>query len=49
MMPLMMLILVLHANNAGWQMTVNASYDTSKITLKWYVNGIEAYALAKSN
>ena len=29
------------SNNAGWQMTVNASYDTSKITLKWYVNGIE--------
>ena len=29
------------SNNAGWQMTVNASYDTSKITLKWYVNGSE--------
>jgi hypothetical protein len=22
-------------------MTINASYDTSQITLKWYVNGVE--------
>ena len=29
-------------NNAAWQMTlVNADYDTSKITLKWYINGVE--------
>jgi len=27
------------ANNAAWQMTILADYDTSKITLKWYVNG----------
>ena len=33
------------ANNAGWQMTVLANFDTSKITLKWYVNGVEQTAL----
>ncbi|MDA7709742.1 Ig-like domain-containing protein [Gammaproteobacteria bacterium] len=31
--------------NSAWQMTVNAEYDTSKITLKWYVNGVEQVAL----
>ena len=33
------------ANNASWQMTILANYDTSKITLKWYVNGEEQTAL----
>jgi len=33
------------ANNAGWQMTILADYDTSKITLKWYVNGEEQTSL----
>ena len=33
------------SNNTGWQMTVLANYDTSKITLKWYVNGEEQTAL----
>ena len=33
------------ANNAGWQMTILADYDTSKITLKWYVNGEEKTSL----
>jgi len=28
-------------NNAAWQMTIDAEYDTSKITLKWYLDGIE--------
>ena len=32
-------------NNAAWQMTVDAEYDTSKLTLKWYVNGVERVAL----
>ena len=31
--------------NSAWDMTVNAEYDTSKITLKWYVNGVEQVAL----
>ena len=29
----------------GWKMTVQADYDTSKITLKWYVNGTEQPSL----
>lgn len=29
----------------GWKMTVQADYDTSKITLKWYVNGQEQPSL----
>ena len=33
------------ANNAAWQMTILADYDTSKITLKWYVNGEEQTSL----
>ena len=28
-------------NGDAWEMTINASYDTSQITLKWYVNGVE--------
>ena len=32
-------------NNAAWQMTILADYDTSKITLKWYVNGEEQTSL----
>jgi hypothetical protein len=32
-------------DNSAWEMTVNAEYDTSKITLKWYVNGVEQVAL----
>jgi hypothetical protein len=31
-------------NNAAWQMTIDAEYDTSKLTLKWYVNGVERVA-----
>jgi hypothetical protein len=31
--------------NSSWDMTVNVEYDTSKITLKWYVNGVEQAAL----
>ncbi|MDA9577619.1 M64 family metallo-endopeptidase [Gammaproteobacteria bacterium] len=31
--------------NSSWDMTVNAEYDTSKITLKWYVNGVEQTSL----
>ncbi|MEL1227079.1 MAG: Ig-like domain-containing protein, partial [Candidatus Neomarinimicrobiota bacterium] len=27
--------------NTGWQMTLDVEYDTSKVTLKWYVNGVE--------
>ncbi|MEL1233287.1 MAG: hypothetical protein VW667_05205, partial [Candidatus Neomarinimicrobiota bacterium] len=27
--------------NAGWQMTLDVDFDTSKIVLKWYVNGVE--------
>ncbi len=33
------------ADNAAWEMTVDAEYDTSKLTLKWYVNGVEQVAL----
>ena len=33
------------ANNAAWQMTILADYDTSKIALKWYVNGEEQTSL----
>jgi len=33
------------SDNNSWDMTVNAEYDTSKITLKWYVNGIEQLSL----
>ena len=33
------------ANNSSWQMTILANYDTSKITLKWYVNGEEQTSL----
>jgi len=33
------------ADNNAWEMTVNAIYDTSKITLKWYVNGVERTSL----
>ena len=33
------------ANNDAWQMTILANYDVSKITLKWYVNGIEQTSL----
>ena len=29
----------------GWKMTVQADYDTSKITLKWYINGTEQPSL----
>ena len=29
------------SDTGAWQMTVLAEYDTSKITLKWYVNGVE--------
>lgn len=29
------------SNNNSWKMTLQANYDTSKITLKWYVNGEE--------
>ena len=29
------------SDTSAWQMTVLAEYDTSKITLKWYVNGVE--------
>ena len=32
-------------NNEAWQMTILANYDVSKITLKWYVNGIEQASL----
>ena len=32
-------------NNDAWQMTFLADYDVSKITLKWYVNGIEQPSL----
>ena len=28
-------------NNSGFQITLDVDYDTSKITLKWYVNGVE--------
>ena len=41
----MMLTLVLVKVTSAWEMTVNAEYDTSKITLKWYVNGVEQVAL----
>ena len=34
--------------NSSWDMTVNVEYDTTKITLKWYVNGVEQVALQKS-
>lgn len=27
--------------NTGWQMALDVEYDTSKVTLKWYVNGVE--------
>ena len=27
--------------NTGWQMTLDVEYDTSKVVLKWYVNGVE--------
>ena len=27
--------------NTGWQMVLDVEYDTSKVTLKWYVNGVE--------
>jgi len=27
--------------NAGWQMTLDVDFDTSKVVLKWYVNGVE--------
>ena len=27
--------------NNSWDMTILANYDTSKISLKWYVNGVE--------
>lgn len=27
------------ANNNAWEMTINANFDTSKIELRWYVNG----------
>ena len=33
------------ANNDSWQMTILANYDVSKITLKWYINGIEQTSL----
>lgn len=29
------------SDNAAWQMSIDAEYDTSKITLKWYLDGIE--------
>ena len=29
----------------GWKMTVQADYDTAKITLKWYINGTEQPSL----
>ena len=28
-------------NNTGFQISIDADYDTSKIKLKWYVNGVE--------
>jgi hypothetical protein len=28
-------------NNSGFQISLDVDYDTSKITLKWYVNGVE--------
>ena len=27
--------------NSGWQMTLDVDFDSSKVTLKWYVNGVE--------
>ena len=33
------------SGNSSWDMTVNAEYDTSKLTLKWYINGIEQTSL----
>ena len=27
--------------NSGWQIVLDAAYDTSKVTLKWFVNGVE--------
>ena len=27
--------------NTGWQMVLDVEFDTSKVTLKWYVNGVE--------
>ena len=33
------------ADGDGWKMTVQADYDTSKITLKWYINGTEQPSL----
>ena len=33
------------SNNTAWQMTIDAEYDTSKITLKWYEDGIEQTGL----
>ena len=27
--------------NTGWQMVFDVEFDTSKVTLKWYVNGVE--------
>ena len=33
------------SNNNAWQMTILADYDTSKITLKWYINGEEQTSL----
>ena len=29
------------SDNEAWQMTILSEYDTSKIALKWYVNGVE--------
>ena len=31
--------------NSSWDMTVNAEYDTSKLTLKWYINGVEQISM----
>ena len=27
--------------NSGWQIVLDAAYDTSKVTLKWFANGVE--------
>ena len=27
--------------NSGWQIVLDAAYDTSKVTLKWFENGVE--------
>ena len=33
------------SGNSSWDMTINAEYDTTKLTLKWFINGVEQTSL----